>query len=159
VSESNAPLHEQPSELPYSPTNTAALSPLDQFHRIDDSAGECRTHVLATRQSHPVSDTQPDVTAALGAIERLTDALADERRQLTAASVDRQRAEREREEARIEAARLQARLEAERVAAEQRVAAADADRDELRAQLAAIAGAGPIRALRLRRELRLRIVA
>lgn len=122
------------------------------------SALEISRHDNTTRQSHPVSDAQPDVTAALGAIERLTDALADERRQLTAASADRHRAEREREEARIEAARLQVRLETERVAAEQRVAAADADRDELRAQLAAIAGAGPIRALRLRRELRMRTV-
>lgn len=113
----------------------------------------------ATRQSRPVSGAQPDVMAALGAIERLTDALADERRQLTAASADRNRAEREREEARIDAARLQAQLETERVAAEQHAAAADAAQDELRAQLAAIATAGPLRALRLRRELRTRTVA
>ena len=104
-----------------------------------------------------MSDGLPDVTAALGAIERLTDALADERRQLTAAAEDRQRAEREREEARIEAARLQAQLDAERQAAEQRTAEALAAREELRAQLQEIAAAGPIRTLRLRRELRTRI--
>jgi chromosome segregation ATPase len=113
----------------------------------------------ATRQSRSVSDAQPDVTAALAAIERLTDALADERRQLTAASVDRHRAEHEREEARVEAARLQAQLDAERNDFEQRAAAADAAQDELRAQLSAIASAGPIRALRLRRELRMRNTA
>lgn len=112
----------------------------------------------ATRQSHAVSDAQPDVRAALAAIERLTDALADERRQLTAAAEDRHRAEREREEARIEAARLQAQLEAARQVAEQRSAEAAATRDELRAQLEAIASAGPLRALRLRRELRARSV-
>ena len=106
-----------------------------------------------------MSDGLPDVTAALGAIERLTDALADERRQLTAAAEDRQRAEREREEARIEAARLQTQLDAERQAAEQRTAEALAAREELRAQLQAIAVAGPIRALRLRRELRTRNIA
>ena len=109
----------------------------------------------ATRQSSRVSEAQPDVAAALAAIERLTDALADDRRQLTAASADRQRAEREREEARIEAARLQAQLET----AEQRSAEAGAAEDELRAQLAAIASAGPLRALKLRRELRARTVA
>lgn len=108
----------------------------------------------ATRQSQPVSDGLPEVAAALGAIERLTDALADERRQLTAAAEDRRQAEREREEARIEAACLQAQLDAERQLAEQRTAEAVAARDELRAQLQEIAGAGPIRALRLRRKLR-----
>lgn len=113
----------------------------------------------ATRQSRSVSDAQPDVTAALAAIERLTDALAYERRQLTAAADDRHRAEREREDARIEAARLEARLEAERQVAEQRSAEAEAARDELRAQLEAIASAGPLRALRLRRELRARNLA
>lgn len=119
------------------------------------AALETSRHDSATRQSSQVSETQPDVAAALGAIERLTDALADERRQLTAASADRQRAEREREEARIEAARLKAQLEA----AEQRSVDAGAAQDELRAQLAAIASAGPLRALRLRRELRARTVA
>lgn len=113
----------------------------------------------ATRQSRPVSEAQPDIASALGAIERLTDALADERRQLTAAAEDRHRAEREREEARIEAARLQAQLETERQVAEQRSAEAVAAHNELRAQLEAIASAGPLRALRLRRELRARSVA
>lgn len=113
----------------------------------------------ATRQSQPVPDGLPEVAAALGAIERLTDALADERRQLTAAAEDRQRAEREREEARIEAASLKAQLDAEHKAAEQRTAEAVAVREELRAQLQEIAAAGPIRALRLRRKLRTSNVA
>lgn len=95
----------------------------------------------------------------ISACGSVTDALADERRQLTAAAEDRQRAEREREEARIEAARLQARLDVERQVAEQRTAEALAAREELRAQLQEIAAAGPIRALRLRRELRARNVA
>lgn len=63
----------------------------------------------ATRQSRQSSRaSSADLSAALEAIERLTDALTDERRQLMAAAEDRRSAEREREEARIEAARLQA---------------------------------------------------
>jgi chromosome segregation ATPase len=119
------------------------------------AALEVSRHDSVPRQSSRVSETPPDVAAALGAIERLTDALADERRQLTAASEDRRRAEHEREEARIEAARLKAQLEA----AEQRSVDAGTAHDELRAQLAEIASAGPLRALRLRRELRSRPVA
>ena len=119
------------------------------------AALETTRHDSATRQPSQASQAPPDVAAALGAIERLTDALADERRQLTAASEDRRRAEQEREEARIEAARLKAQLEA----VEQRSAEAGVAHDELRAQLAEIASAGPFRALRLRRELRARSVA
>jgi chromosome segregation ATPase len=108
----------------------------------------------ATRQSRQVSQASPDLAAALQAIERLTDALTDERRQLMAAAEDRRSAEREREEARIEAARLQAELDALQEAADRQAAGALADRDELRARLEEIAAAGPIRALRLRRRLR-----
>jgi len=109
----------------------------------------------ATRQSRQSSQaSSADLSAALEAIERLTDALTDERRQLMAAAEDRRRAEREREEARIEAARLQAELDSLRELAEQKAAGALAARDELRVQLEEIANAGPIRALKLRRRLR-----
>ena len=101
-----------------------------------------------------MSYTSPELASALEAIERLTDALTDERRQLMAAAEDRRAAEREREEARIESARLQAELDAHRQTAKERVGAAAADRDAFRAQLEEIANAGPIRALRLRRQLR-----
>jgi predicted transcriptional regulator len=113
----------------------------------------------ATRQSRQVSYFAPELVGALEAIERLTDALTDERRQLMAAAEDRRTAEHEREEALIQAARLQAQLDAECQAAEQRTAEALAAQEELRAQLQEIAVAGPIRALRLRRELRTRNVA
>ena len=108
----------------------------------------------ATRQSRQVSYAAPELVGALEAIERLTDALTDERRQLMAAAEDRRVAEREREEARIEAARLQVELETHRQAAAERVQDAIADRDALRGQIEEIAAAGPIRALRLRRRLR-----
>jgi len=109
----------------------------------------------ATRQSRQASQaSSADLSAALEAIERLTDALTDERRQLMAAAEDRRSAEREREEARIEAARLQAELDGLRELAEQKAAGALAARDELRVQLEEIANAGPIRALKLRRRLR-----
>jgi len=108
----------------------------------------------ATRQSRQASQSSPDLSAALEAIERLTDALTDERRQLMAAAEDRRGAEREREEARIEAARLQAELDSFREVADQKAAVALAARDELRSQLEEIANAGPIRALKLRRRLR-----
>lgn len=107
-----------------------------------------------TRRSQQVSQASPDLAAALEAIERLTDALTDERRQLMAAAEDRRSAEREREEARIEAARLQAELDTFRAVADQQAAGVLAARDELRAQLEEIASAGPIRALRLRHRLR-----
>ena len=116
---------------------------------------EGKRGVDATRQSRQASQASPDLAAALEAIERLTDALTDERRQLMAAAEDRRSAEREREEARIEAARLQAELDTFREVADQRAAGALAARDELRARLEEIAAAGPIRALRLRRKLRL----
>jgi len=116
---------------------------------------EGKRGVDATRQSRQASQaSSPDLSAALEAIERLTDALTDERRQLMAAAEDRRSAEREREEARIEAARLQAELDGFRELAEQKAAGALAARDELRIQLEEIANAGPIRALKLRRRLR-----
>jgi chromosome segregation ATPase len=115
---------------------------------------EAQRSDAATRQSRQVSQPSPDLAAALEAIERLTDALTDERRQLMAAAEDRRNAEREREEARIDAARLQGELEALRAAAEQKTAGALTARDELHAQLEEIVNAGPIRALRLRRRLR-----
>jgi hypothetical protein len=108
----------------------------------------------ATRQSRQVSYTSRELAGALEAIERLTDALTDERRQLMAAAEDRRAAEREREEARIEAARLQAELDAHRQAANERAREATTERETLRAQLQEIANAGPLRALRLRRRLR-----
>lgn len=115
---------------------------------------EAQRETDATRQSRQVSYAAPELAGALEAIERLTDALTDERRQLMAAGEDRRTAEREREEARIDAARLQAELEAHRKVTGERVQEAVADRDALRAQLEEIATAGPIRALRLRRHLR-----
>jgi len=116
---------------------------------------ESKRGVDATRQSRQSSQaSSADLSAALEAIERLTDALTDERRQLMAAAEDRRSAEREREEARIEAARLQAELDGFRELAEQKAAGALAARDELRVQLEEIANAGPIRALKLRRRLR-----
>jgi chromosome segregation ATPase len=110
----------------------------------------------ATRQSQQVSQPSAELAGALEAIDRLADTLADERRQLMAAAEDRRRAERDREEARIEAARVQAELAAYREAASERAQELAADRDALRAQLEELAGAGPIRALRLRRRLRTR---
>jgi hypothetical protein len=89
-----------------------------------------------------VSQASPDLAAALEAIERLTDALTDERRQLMAAAEDRRSAEREREEARIDAARLQAELDTFRDVADQQAAEVLAARDELRARLEEIAAAG-----------------
>lgn len=111
---------------------------------------ESKREGAATRQSRPVSQPSPDLAAALEAIERLTDALTDERRQLMAAAEDRRAAEREREEARIQTARLQA----ERELIDRQAAAALATSEELRTQLEQITSAGPIRALRLRRRLR-----
>ena len=55
-----------------------------------------------------------DLTSLLSSLERLTETLADERRQLAVASDDRSQIAQEREQARVEAARLQAELEAER---------------------------------------------
>jgi chromosome segregation ATPase len=107
-----------------------------------------------TRQTRQMSQTPRELAGALEAIERLTDALTDERRQLMAAAEDRRAAEREREEARIEAARAKAELDAHRQVAAERVQEAAAERDLLRSQLEEIAGAGPIRALKLRRRLR-----
>lgn len=107
----------------------------------------------ATRQSRPVSQAFPDLAAAFEAIERLTDALTDERRQLMAAAEDRRKAECEREEARIEAARLGV----EREVADRQAEAAGARAEELEHDLIAIANAGPIRALRLRRQLRVKL--
>ncbi len=116
---------------------------------------EGKRGVDATRQSRQSSQaSSADLSAALEAIERLTDALTDERRQLMAAAEDRRSAEREREEARIEAARLQAELDGFRQLAEQKAAGVLAARNELRVQLEEIANAGPIRALKLRRRLR-----
>jgi len=115
---------------------------------------EAQRSADATRQSRQVSYTSPELARALEAIERLTDALTDDRRQLMAAAEDRRAAEREREEARIESARLQAELDAHRQAAEEKAMAVAADRDAIRTQLEEIANAGPIRALRLRRQLR-----
>jgi chromosome segregation ATPase len=112
----------------------------------------------ATRQSRQMSYSSTELVGALEAIERLTDALTDERRQLMAATEDRRAAEREREEARIEAARLQAELEAHRQTADERAQMVEADRNSLQAQLEEIANAGPIRALGLRRRLRTRLV-
>jgi len=116
---------------------------------------EGKRGVDATRQSRQSSQaSSADLSAALEAIERLTDALTDERRQLMAAAEDRRSAEREREEARIEAARLQAELDGFRQLAEQKAAGVLAARNELRVQLEEIANAGPIRALKLRRRRR-----
>lgn len=56
----------------------------------------------------------PELQGVLDALERVTSALADERRQLMAATEDRGRVEREREDARVKAARLEAQLAAER---------------------------------------------
>ncbi|MDQ6729459.1 MAG: hypothetical protein M3022_03940 [Actinomycetota bacterium] len=55
----------------------------------------------ATRLSRQASQPSPDLAAALEAIERLTDALTNERRQLIAAAEARRQAAREREEARM----------------------------------------------------------
>lgn len=112
----------------------------------------------ATRQSRQMPSSSAELAGALEAIERLTDALTNERRQLMAATEDRRAAEREREEARIEAARLQAELDAHRQVAEERAQTVEADRNALQAQLEEIANAGPIRALGLRRRLRTRFV-
>lgn len=116
---------------------------------------EAQRNDTATRQSRqPSYVSSAELAAALEAIERLTDALTDERRQLMAAAEDRRAAEREREEARIEAARLQGELDAYRKSTEERAAAAAAASEELRARLEEIASAGPIRAMRLRRQFR-----
>jgi len=106
------------------------------------------------RQPRQLSYTSRELAGALEAIERLTDALTDERRQLMAAAEDRRTAEREREEARIEAARLQAELGAHRQAADERARGAATERETLRAQLEEIANASPVHALKLRRRLR-----
>lgn len=113
----------------------------------------------ATRQARQMSSSSSaELAGALEAIERLTNALTADRRQLMAATEDRRAAEREREEARIEAARLQAELDAHRQAAEERAQTVEADRNVLQAQLEEIANAGPIRALGLRRRLRTRLI-
>ncbi len=104
-----------------------------------------------------MSQPSVELAGALEAIERLTDALTDERRQLMAAAEDRRAAEREREEARIQARRLEAELAAYRQAAAERAQETTANRDALRAQPEEIASANPIRALRLRRRLRTRL--
>lgn len=115
---------------------------------------ENQRRVDTTRQSRQASHVSSELEGALDAIERLTDALTDERRQLMAAAEDRRAAESEREEARIEAARLKAELDTLRITAAEKAQDASAARDALRSQLEEIATAGPIRALKLRRRLR-----
>ena len=88
-----------------------------------------------------------ELAALLEAVERLTDTLAEERRQLAAATKDRRDAEREREEARVEAARMEAELQGERA---RREAAQRAAEERLRL----IATAGWRERRRLLRELR-----
>ena len=72
---------------------------------LEDRRGATRRRVAPSQELAPL----------LTSLERLTATLAEERRQLAAASDDRRQVEHEREEARVEAARLQAELDAERM--------------------------------------------
>jgi hypothetical protein len=115
---------------------------------------EARRETATTRQPRQASSAAPDLTAVLTAVERLTNALHDEHRQLLAAAEDRQQVARERDDARLEVARLQGELEAHREDTAHVIAAAATILDQERPQREQIAGAPSVQSVRLRRRLR-----
>jgi hypothetical protein len=115
---------------------------------------EARRETNTTRQPRQATSATPDLTTLVTAVERLTNALDDQRLQLLAATEDRHQVAHERDAARLEVARLQGELEAHREHAEQVMAAVSQILDQERTQLEQIAGATSGQARRVRRRLR-----
>ncbi len=115
---------------------------------------EGRRDTNTTRQPRQAPSAAPDMTTVLTAVERLTNALNDQHRQLLAATEDRQQVAVERDEAHLEIARLQGELEAHRENTEQVMAAVSQILDQERTQLEQIADATSGQAVRVRRRVR-----
>jgi hypothetical protein len=115
---------------------------------------EARRETNTTRQPRQATSAAPDLTTVLTAVERLTNALDDQHRQLLAATEDRHQVAHERDAARLEVARLQGELEAHREHTEQVMAAVSQILDQEHTQLEQIAGATSGQARRVRRRLR-----
>lgn len=115
----------------------AAVTKRSLVEALDERRGTTRRRVAASHELAPL----------LEAVTQLTETLAAERRQLTAATEERRAAERGWEGARIEAARAEAELHAERT----RLEAARRATDE---RLQRIATAGFFERRQLLRELR-----
>jgi predicted transcriptional regulator len=115
---------------------------------------EARRETNTTRQPRQATSAAPDLTTVLTAVERLTNVLDDQHRQLLAATEDRDQVAHERDDARLEAARLQGELEAHREYTDQVMAAVSQILDQEHTQLEQIAGATSGQARRGRRRLR-----
>lgn len=115
---------------------------------------EARRETNTTRQPRQATSAAPDLTTVLTAVERLTNALNDQHRQLLAATEDRHQVARERDDAHLEVARLQGELEAHREDTAQVMAAVSQILDQERTQLEQVAGTTGRQAVRVRRRLR-----
>jgi hypothetical protein len=115
---------------------------------------EARRETNTTRQPRQATSAAPDLTTLVTAVERLTNALDDQRLQLLVATEDRHQVAHERDDARLEVARLQGELEAHREHTEQVMAAVSQILDQERTQLEQIAGATSGQVRRVRRRLR-----
>ncbi len=125
---------------------------LDRDTRHDSGAAVTKRSLVAALEGRRGATRQRvvashDLASLLATIERLTETLAAERRQLTAASEERRRAEHEREEARIEAVQAEAELRTER-------ARLDAEHVAAGERLQRLATAGWRERRRMLRELR-----
>jgi len=127
--------------------NAAAVTKRSLVTALQERRGATRRRVAPSHE----------MAGLLASLERLTDTLADERRQLVAAGEDRRRAERDREEARIEVAQLEAARQAaaDRLTAEQQARAqSEVARQAATERLAQLASAGWRERRRILHELR-----